>query len=40
MDVFEFCEWLYKYLTSHDSDFVSKRVILEQLNNAKWIRLK
>lgn len=39
MDVYEFCEWLFMYLHTHDSEYVSKAVILEKLNNTAWVRM-
>ena len=37
MDVYEFCEWLFMYLHTHDSEYVSKAIISEKLNNTKWV---
>lgn len=39
MDVYEFCEWLFMYLHTHDSEYVSKAVISERLNNTEWVRM-
>jgi hypothetical protein len=40
MSAYEFCEWLYMYLHTHDSEYVSKAVISEKLDRIAWIRMK